>query len=743
MLQIRRIEIDKFVCFERLELQPSTSPERPLTVVRAENGSGKTTLLRAIRWGMYGEDGLPGDPSRFSLHPPDWHPDESGVQTKVAIVFETDGSNRDNLKGGRNNRTYELSRTVRTIAAEPSRADDPDFRRIDEEATLLVELPNGSWEPHDVGVKDVIAQLLPGNLRDFFVMDADEAADYVGGSENKVIQRKDVIEKTSFAVRSLLGLEVFTHATRRVRDIVDEFGRSATKAVGDETLTKKQAQLDKLQTEAKRLSDKADADKQQRSDLEDRFERAQGDLERLVGSMAAHEELQRRLADNRERRGRVEKQRQGAVERLSRELTNIDLLGSLAAREVLRVRAVLQPLYDDGSIPIRHLVFVQGLLEKGICVCGQDLTSESEHRHNLKDLVAQSEGKAENANYLAQVLDAADSLHRRKNMSEWEDRCSETGAEVADLEEELGRLDQAKDQMDAKIKGIDNDEVQITKSKIEALRDQLRGVERELGGGEETLVRYRKEIHELEGVIRNQTRRQREARSFESYRDTAAVLVLILDRAYATIRDDQVAELSNEMERLFAMMAQNVMDDDGMEDDRPKATLRMIARVGLQPVEGDSNKFEIFALNSRGRSMPPTEINGASRRILALSFVLALCKVSRTNAPLVADSLLNFMSGSVRTNTLKVTSETASQPILLLTGADLESEDEVRLASEYGGATYTLTGQWQHGDEPGDVVHLSDPRQVSLLCSCGPRQFCDVCERHGQAGSPGWARRPS
>lgn len=743
MLQIRRIEIEKFVCFDRLELEPSTDPDRPLTVIRAENGSGKTTLLRAIRWGMYGEDGLPGDPSRFSLHPPDWHPDASGVQTKVSIVFETDGSSRDVPDGNPTNQTYELSRTVRTIAAEPTRADDPDFRRIDEEATLLVELPNGSWDAHDIGVKAVIDQLLPGNLRDFFVMDADEAADYVGGSENKVIQRKDVIEKTSFAVRSLLGLEVFTRATRRVRGIVDEFGRSAANAVGDEELTRKQAELEQLKAEEKRLSNKIREDNQKKSDLEDRLERAQGDLERLVGSIAAHEELQRRLADNRERRTRVEKHRQSAVERLSRELTNIDLLGSLAAREVSRARAELQPLYDDGSIPIRHLVFVQGLLEKGTCVCGQNLTSESEHRRSVEVLVAQSEGKAENANYLAQVLDAADALHRRDNTSEWEDRCNETGAALADSEQELADLAQAERLMDSKIKGIDNEQVQVTKGKIETLRKQLSNLQRETVGDEESLDRHSRSIHELEGIIRTQTRRQTEARGFESSRDTAEVLVLVLDRAYATIRDDQVAELSTEMERLFAMMAQNVVDDADMEDDRPKATLRMIARVGIQPVEGDHDKFEIFALNSRGRSMPPTEINGASRRILALSFVLALCNVSRTFAPLVADSLLNFMSGSVRTNTLKVTSETASQPILLLTGADLESEDEVRLASEYGGATYTLTGQWQHGDEPGDVVNLSDPRQVSVLCSCGPREYCDVCERHGQAGSPGWSRRPS
>ena len=115
-------------------------------------------------------------------------------------------------------------------------------------------------------------------------------------------------------------------------------------------------------------------------------------------------------------------------------------------------------------------------------------------------------------------------------------------------------------------------------------------------------------------------------------------------------------------------------------------------------------------------------------RILALSFVLALCKVSRTDAPLVADSLLNFMSGSVRTNTLKVTSATPKQPILLLTGADLESEDEVGLVIEVRGSmTYTLTGQWQHGDEPGDVVHLTDSTASLAACAVAVPESSATC----------------
>jgi len=398
-------------------------------------------------------------------------------------------------------------------------------------------------------------------------------------------------------------------------------------------------------------------------------------------------------------------------------------------------------LYDDGSIPIRHLVFVQSLLDKGTCVCGQDLTSHSEHRQHVQHMVEQSSGKEEKANYLAQVLHAANTLHRHKEGEVWARRCAERERAVADLDSEISDLSQARRDMDAKLDAIDNADIERTRSEIGMLEQQSGRLGRDLVSDKGSLDEDRKRIHGLEGVIRHEQRRHKEARDLETYQETANALVHILNAAYVRIRSDQMQELSSEMNDLCAKRAANVVDDEAVEDDRHKATLRMIAKVGLRPLEGASGEYEIFALNSRGRSMPPTEINGASRRILALSFVLGLCKVSRTLAPLVADSLLNFMSGSVRTNTLRVTAEVASQPILLLTGSDLESQNEVGLAARYAGATYTLTGQWQHTAHGGDVVNQIDGRQVSLLCRCGPREFCNVCERQGQAESPGWTRR--
>ena len=738
MLLIRRIEITNFVCFDDIEIEPSTSREKPLTVIRAENGSGKTTLLRAIRWGMYGEKGLPGNASHFSLHPAYWQPDAKGIETSVAILFETDGSSRNHPEGKPTNTVYELRRSVMTVAKKPTRQGEPDFRRVNEEAQLLFERPDGSWLPYEAGVGRVIEELLPLALQDFFVMDADEAADFVGGSENKVIERQAVIAKTSFAVGALLGLDVFTKATGRVRTISEEFGRAATKASGSKELSEKQAELDQLRAKAANLEEKLEKNRHDKADIDDRLSRARGRLEALIGSLGAHAQLKERLKENETRHKRANSDRRKAASALSAELAAVELLAAMAAQEVTDARNMLQPLYEDGSIPIRHLVFVQSLLEKGTCVCGQDLTSQSEYRQHVQHIVEQSSGKEEKANYLAQVLHAANMLHQHKESEKWETRRTERGKAVADLDNEISNLKQAKREIDAKLDAIDNENVESTRSEIDMLKQHSGRIDRELVSDGESLKQDRKSINQLEGIIRHKQRRQSEARDLETYQETASALGQILEQAYARIRDDQVRELSSEMNTLFTRMAANVVDDEAVEDNRHKATLRMIAKVGLRPLEGAPGEYEIFALNSRARSMPPTEINGASRRILALSFVLGLCKVSRTLAPLVADSLLNFMSGSVRTNTLRITAETARQPILLLTGSDLESHNEVDLVAHFAGATYTLTGQWQHTSQGGDVVNQTDPRQVSLICSCGPREFCNVCERQGQAERSGW-----
>ena len=741
MLLFRKIEIKNFVCFEGLTFDPSMNPERPLTVIRAENGSGKTTLLRAIRWGMYGERALPGDAKSFSLHPASWSPDAQGETTSVSIEFETDGSSREHPKGGPTHKVFNLRRKVSTFAAKSDQPGTPDFYRDREQVVLLERKADGSWTRYNGDADLVISELLPWDLRDFFVMDADEAADFVGGSENIVLNRREVIDKTTHAVNALLGLDVFKGTKQSLEKISDEFGRAATKATGNRDLVDAQDDLDRIREQLDEKNKQLRYLAGGRTDIEGRHAEARDRLESLVVNMSAHEELQHRRAENRIAFKSAKQRRKQALDALGTAVFDISLFGSLAAREVASTIERLQPLYDDGSIPVRHLDFVRSLVERGECICGQGLDAENEFGRRVQEALAQSGEQKERADWLSDVLDAAKHLHAYSSGEEWNSGCAKQESKLADVRAELDRLQEIIDGIDSKLEDVDDQQVQSTRDEIAMLDNQLDRIKGELVRAEVERDDLEARRNRLEGVVRAGQAGARDAHRHQMDQQLTDQLIEILNRSYSAIQNDQVAELDREMDRFFKSMAANVTDDGPVESSQHKATLAMIARTGLRPLDDADEKYEIFALNSRGRAMPPTEINGASRRILALSFVLALCEQSKTKAPLVADSLLNFTSGSVRTNTLRVTAETASQPILLLTGSDLEASQDAALVSRLAGATYTLTGQWQHRSQGGDVVNMTDSRKVALMCSCGPREFCSVCEREGQAEKVGWSRR--
>ncbi|MCY4645568.1 MAG: AAA family ATPase [Gammaproteobacteria bacterium] len=743
MLRLRRVEITRFACFDNIVIEPSIDSERPLTVIRAENGSGKTTFLRALRWGMYGEKGLPGDSARFSVHPAWWRPNDDRIKTEVEIEFETDGSTRHDMQGNATSTVYHLVRSVTTIGKPASRDDEPDFRRINEQAQLMTKGDDGRWNPHTSGVDLVIERLLPWDLRDFFVMDADEAADFVGGSENKVMSRRAVIDKTTAAVHSLLGIDVFKAASERVKKIARDFGAQATKAIGDANLDMLQKELDQLRAEKTELTDKISDQRTQKTELEDRLRRRQDDLETELKGVGAADELRVRLSQNRRHYERAINTQRTTLARLVSHIESTDLLASLARSKIANAYATLRPLYEQGYIPLKHVNFVRELLESGVCVCGQNLSDDGIHRAHVEDRIAESAEQEERANYHGLLHDAAKSLMQRAAANHWEDQSTRFTGDLSALRQNLSDLSLEKQDIDNKLDKIDEEKIHVIRDEIDALETQVETLNRKLAVDEVALPPLVADIGSREKRIRQRHRNERAAADQRAAEGMAKRVAEALDRAYGTIRAKQVSELSQRMNRLFARMAANVSDDDFVNFQGNKATLKMIAEVGLRPVDSKCEDYEICAMNSRARAMPPIEINGASRRVLALSFVLALCTESKTQAPLVADSLLNFMSGAVRRNTLRVTATTSSQPILLLTGSDLGASSEAEIVARYAGATFTLTGQWDAIDagQGGDVLKRTVTRPVALVCACGPRQYCEICERTGQADSPGWSRR--
>ncbi len=329
-------------------------------------------------------------------------------------------------------------------------------------------------------------------------------------------------------------------------------------------------------------------------------------------------------------------------------------------------------------------------------------------------------------------------------MADWAERKKRLSADIARANASANEASLELRDAEQKLDGIDQEKVQVLRAEEAALTTQLEKKQQTVGSLKLQLETMSKSLDGVRKRVQDAQRKHSAAADSTAARDLASLGARILEDSVAALRKRQVKDLSERMNRLFGQMAANVTDADFDDAEEGRESVRMIARVGIRPVEDSRDRFEIFALNHRGRGMPPTEINGASRRVLSLSFVLALCQESRTHAPLIADSLLNSMSGAVRRNTLHATVANSEQPILLLTGSDLEAEAETAIVRRCGGAVYTLTGQWDAvaAGRGGDLVRqTSRNANVAMLCKCGPRQFCGVCERQGQRGTAGWSER--
>ena len=182
-------------------------------------------------------------------------------------------------------------------------------------------------------------------------MDADEAADFVGGSENKAIARRDVIAKTTKAVQSLLGIDVFKEATQRVERLEREFGSEATKAIGDEDLNALQQELEEYRRQKTSLERDLANQRRQRGELADGLRRAYDDLETEVKGVGAAEQLSERLRQTGQRKKQASARYGTTLLRLSGQLESINLVATLAGPLVAKAHGELKPLHDSGAIP--------------------------------------------------------------------------------------------------------------------------------------------------------------------------------------------------------------------------------------------------------------------------------------------------------------------------------------------------------------------------------------------------------
>lgn len=714
-MKLKSARIRNFKLLRDLALEFSEDRNRPLTVIRAENGSGKTSTLLALRWALYGKDGL--DDPTMRLSPTTW-PDQSPCEVSVQLDFS---HTLYNQIAGENVPTTTDYRLVRT-ATETPEGNRPN--RAEDRIALYRYTDAGldKVDPPEL----LVQQMLPIEMKDIFFTDGDAALNFISPGLSQSAKRDQVRD----AIRALLGVGLLESAASHIAGARRKYNAYVSKAAQSQQLTDIAERLLKAQAE---LDDNKALLRQVEHQVEELARRFEESDKRLQAALQAGDQVE--LARQRElaQRQLTESRRsEAALKEQHRSVLQDELLSLAAMGTRLTVGFdELVKLHDAGIIPSGSVPVLAERLQIGTCVCGTSLEPGSEARRHLEELIERQK-----------TVDA-----RRKGLTELHN-----AARV-----DLQRAATAASEWAARLDSLERARLSNRKA-AEAAAQQLQICEEKLARIDQArLADARKERDAVQAAL---TRKQDERRDLQTAVDQQARLVAELKPLYdKMLRQD--AKLSEVNARLtvtedMTTVVQGVLEDLQLVylkrvSDRMNAMF--LEMVGADPaaMSGEENdhrsqvfrsaeitpSYQIVVNSGEDRTLnPESELNGASKRALTFSFIWALTEVSQVTAPRIIDTPLGMMSGAVKKRVIELitapagdTSDLEKQVVLFLTRDEIRGTEDV--IDQRAGRVYTFTNSDHY---PVDLVNDPDVAVAQILrCECNHRQICRICARKNDA----------
>ena len=377
-MKILRARFQNFRLLRDVEIDFSTDPDKPLTVIRAENESGKTTLLVGLQWGLYGDQALPGRASEFRLHPINW--EESGERAIISVEIDLELSrSRSTRQGGTISQTevYRITRTAQETV------NGIDWQRDTSSVSLHRRTEKG-WD--EIHYPDrVISDEIPEELREVFFTDGDRALTFIEAAETS--SKRDRVKKS---IRSLLGLDIIKAALNHVKATSRKVNAEAKSVGANESVEEVATELENAELEIERHGKIIDESRSAADSIELEIR----DLEKELSNALIKGDkvdLERRRSRNNAEYKNVNTAKKAAVEShselfrsmaFSRDLIGKPLQDSMAGLDALRT----QKRFPKTSIPV-----LEDILKAQACVCGASLgdkdSSARHRREHIENLI--------------------------------------------------------------------------------------------------------------------------------------------------------------------------------------------------------------------------------------------------------------------------------------------------------------------------------------------------------------------
>jgi DNA sulfur modification protein DndD len=700
VINIDQFRAGNFRAFSEVELDFSRVRDGSLTVIRAEVESGKTTMLTAITWVLFGDEIIPkGSSGRaFRLSPIDWDAESNGASITVTaeIKLTVSGSDATTLP------TDEAELLIRRSVIETINSDETVTRR---KSNLKIHHITDSGYSEISSPETLLRSLFPPYLRDVFFTDGDRALNFIDGS----IARRDRRSRVESSIRSLLGLDLLEVTESHLRQVGSSMNAS-------------HQQFDSQQ-EVALVSSEISIREGDLSKQESTFEAASSSLTEAQSKLASATRAlddalmlgnKEKLVHRRDSLTKTLRRTENEIQELAIEISKLtesrEISITLLEKLLEKSDAKIGELYRKGSIPRNFLPILEERLAEGVCICGIALHDGSKEQEHLKKVIEEERKQGESA-----VIDRLTSLqHLGRSRGKSSELSSSWIAQLDSFEKQVGHrqtilIESGKElkQIQHEIDQIQDDKVPTLRTVVSTWRERFQEAQRTATSAEVKIELLKQEITGLKESKRKLLAKNADGRKALANLTVTQDLSNLVADAVGSIRDEKVKNVAKSMNEFFLQMIRSDPDSG------------IIRNSTISP------KFDIEVFGPQNRHLEPdTDLNGASRRALTYSFILALTQESELEAPAFIDTPLGMTSGVVRRNIVEITAKTGRDTVLFLTRSEIVGVED--LLDKYASKFMTFTNK-----SHDDVLNRDISHGILRACLCSHRQYCEICERTG------------
>ncbi|KAB8316851.1 AAA family ATPase [Tolypothrix campylonemoides VB511288] len=654
------------------------------TIIHGNNGSGKTSLLNAFTWVLYEKFSAAFASTEQLVNKRAIAEAKPGqvVECWVEVEWEHDG------------KRYNVKRVCRVYKNET------DVNITKTELRMQVAGDDGRWYFPPQQPEDVIGQILPVSLHQYFFFD---------GERIEEIVRSDKKAEIAEATKIFLGVEVVNRSINHLKEAKKSL-ENELKAIGNSEIKQLLKQQNNIEQEIERIS-KRQTEIKQELEYQETFKKQTSNLLR---ELTAAKELQ-------ERRQELEKQKILNQENLRESREAIKKAISARGYTVLlsettaQFREIVNDLKQRGELTSGiSREFVNELLHSQRCICGADIREGSHSHKNVRKLLdkAGSSVVEETAIRMSAQVDEID----KQAVSFWEEVDREQ-ARINQLRQTISQIESDLDNIQERLRKDANEEISSLQKRLDEIEDKIRDFILEQGANQQQIATLKSELEVLgKQIAKQKLNQERQALAQRRITATQDAIELLIK-----VRDLQEKQFRWQLE---------------------KRVQEIFSEISFTPyIPKISEKYELTLVeNTAGLEMSVAASTGENQ-ILSLSFIASIIDMVRewsekkkmllvpdsSTFPIVMDSPFGSLDEISRRRIAKTIPKLANQLIVLVSKTQWRGEVEEEMAERIG-REYVLTYYSSKLDCEQDSIELGGERYALVRQSPNEFEYTEIVE---------------